>query len=51
MTYIEGLCFNCQIKKGEDMCIYCTECRLKMAKGEIESPLQKGMDKSDGKTT
>lgn len=41
MKDIPSKCYNCRQKDAEHMCIYCTKCRLKMAKGEIPSPLMK----------
>lgn len=29
-------CYYCKTRESEEKCIYCTECRLKMAKKEIE---------------
>ena len=30
-------CYYCKVQEAEEKCIYCTDCRLKMAKGEIKS--------------
>lgn len=29
-------CYYCKTNMAEEKCVYCTECRLKMAKGEIK---------------
>jgi len=30
-------CYYCKLYQSEERCIYCTNCRKKMAKGEIRS--------------
>jgi hypothetical protein len=34
-TKVPHQCYYCTIKEAEERCIYCTDCRLAMARGEI----------------